>query len=243
MKQRTDALVASDEKLQQFLMWVGEKSLSVKVPYKPAAVRAFYFALARVDLALVPVLNRAIARALDLSLITAPDPKRDSMLFRALDQALDQALDRGMARGINFAIVPVLILALDLALEPALESALEPERRQVLQELKEQLPDPDGGEEIFREWWGAKSQAWNEQLRSVMIQYRNIGHDWQFSVQQKEVLRQYYDANKLLVDCLNNSCNVTPAVQEEIEDTLLLPIVEIEKRRSCFDKSSNPSGY
>jgi hypothetical protein len=143
MKQQTDALVASDDKLQQFLTWVSQKSLSVKVPYKPAAVRAFYFALARVDLALVPVLNRAIARALDLALITAPDPKRDSMLFRALDQALDQALEHGIARGINFAIVPALILVLDLALDPALESALERERRQVLQEIKEQLPDPD----------------------------------------------------------------------------------------------------
>jgi predicted NACHT family NTPase len=227
MKQQTDALVASDDKLQQFLTWVSQKSLSVKVPYKPAAVRAFYFALARVDLALVPVLNRAIARALDLALITAPDPKRDSILFRALDQALE----RGMARGINFAIVPALILVLDLALDPALESALERERRQVLQEIKEQLPDPDGGEEIFRQWWEAKSQAWNEQLRSVMIKHRNIGHNWQFSDQQKEVLRQYYDANKLLVDCLNNSCNVTPAVRSQIEETLLLPIAEIEKYR------------
>ena len=231
MKQQTDALVATDEKLQQFLMWVNEKSLSVKVPYKPAAVRAFYFALARVDLALVPVLDRAIARALDLALITAPDHKRDSVLFRALDQALDQALERGMARGINFAIVPALILVLDLALDPALESALERERGQVLQEIKEQLPDPDGGEEIFRQWWEGKSQAWNEQLRSVMIKHRNIGHNWQFSDQQKEVLRQYYDANKLLVDCLNNSCNVTPGVRSHIEDTLLLPIAEIEKHK------------
>jgi hypothetical protein len=32
MKQRTDALVATDEKLQQFLMWVNEKSLSVEFP-------------------------------------------------------------------------------------------------------------------------------------------------------------------------------------------------------------------
>jgi predicted NACHT family NTPase len=136
-----------------------------------------------------------------------------------------------MARGINFAIVPALILVLDLALDPALESALERERRQVLQEIKEQLPDPDGGEEIFRQWWEAKSQAWNEQLRSVMIKHRNIGHNWQFSDQQKEVLRQYYDANKLLVDCLNNSCNVTPAVRSHIEETLLLPIAEIEKYR------------
>jgi hypothetical protein len=66
-----------------------------------------------------------------------------------------------------------------------------------------------------------------------MIRYRNIGHDWQFSKQQQELLQQYYDANTLLVDCLNRSCNVTPAVRSNIEETLLLPIALIEQRGSC----------
>ncbi|MEQ9666955.1 NACHT C-terminal helical domain 2-containing protein [Coleofasciculus sp. G2-EDA-02] len=65
-----------------------------------------------------------------------------------------------------------------------------------------------------------------------MIQYRNIGHNWQFSDSQKQLLKQYYDANKLLVDCLNSDCYVSQEVRQEIEDTLLLPIAEIEKRKS-----------
>jgi superfamily II DNA helicase RecQ len=64
-----------------------------------------------------------------------------------------------------------------------------------------------------------------------MISYRNIGHDWHFSYQQMKGLRQYYDANKLLVDCLNRAAHVTPEVREEIEETLLLPIALIEKHR------------
>jgi predicted NACHT family NTPase len=64
-----------------------------------------------------------------------------------------------------------------------------------------------------------------------MIEYRNIGHDWQFSDEQKERLQQYYDANKLLVDCLNSDCYVSREVRLEIEETLLLPIAEIEQRR------------
>ena len=66
-----------------------------------------------------------------------------------------------------------------------------------------------------------------------MIKHRNIGHDWQFSVQQKEVLREYYDANLLLVECLNSDsdCDVTPAVLQEIGETLLLPSAEIQKHR------------
>lgn len=38
-------------------------------------------------------------------------------------------------------------------------------------------------------------------------------------------------ANKLLVDCLNSDCNVSPEVKKEIEQTLLLPMSEIEKRQ------------
>ena len=57
-----------------------------------------------------------------------------------------------------------------------------------------------------------------------MIQHRDIGHDWQFSDEQKALLRQYYDANKLLVDCLNSDCYVSREVRQEIEEGLLLPI-------------------
>ncbi|WP_445251178.1 NACHT C-terminal helical domain 2-containing protein [Microcoleus sp. D3_18a_C4] len=34
---------------------------------------------------------------------------------------------------------------------------------------------------------------------------------------------------KLLVDCLNSGCNVSPTVRQEIEETLLLPIANIQK--------------
>jgi hypothetical protein len=64
-----------------------------------------------------------------------------------------------------------------------------------------------------------------------MIEHRNIGHNWQFSKEQIGLLRQYYDANKLLVDCLYNASNVTPVVRSHIEETLLLPIAEIEKHK------------
>ncbi|WP_404800264.1 NACHT C-terminal helical domain 2-containing protein [Amazonocrinis nigriterrae] len=44
-------------------------------------------------------------------------------------------------------------------------------------------------------------------------------------------MRQYYEANKFLVYCLNSFCEVSPEVRSHIEDTLLLPIAEIEKRK------------
>ena len=107
-------------------------------------------------------------------------------------------------------------------------------------ELKTQLPDVPKFSTIindfwirkeFIDWWTINSSAWIAKLRSVMIEYRNIGHDWQFSDTQKKQLQQYYDANKLLVDCLNTDCYVSREVRQEIEETLLLPIAEIQKRQ------------
>ena len=240
MKQRTDALVASDEKLQQFLMWVSQKSLSVKVPYKPAAIRAFYFALDRgLDRVLSRALDFALGRPLDRVLVPVLDRILDLILDPTLDLDLAPTLDLALDRTLVHALVHAFVRAFDATLVRvlntlirALNPALVPKLKQALQELKKQLPDA-GSNEIFKQWWKANGQAWIEQLRVVMIEHRNIGHDWQFSKEQKELLKQYYDANKLLVDCLNSSCNVTPAVRSHIEDTLLLPIVEIEQRGSC----------
>ncbi len=228
MKQRIDGLLAADEKLQQFLMWVSKKSRLVKVPHKPAAVRAFYFNLAR---------NHHPQRDLDRY--------HDSDLICALDHQLFILLRLGNARALDVGLDDILALACDRALDLDLtyypyafkgafflscERALnlEPKLGQSLQELKEQLPDLDSNEWKFRQWWEVKGQVWAKQLRELLLEHRNIGHDWQFSDRQKKLLKQYYHANKLLVDCLNSDCYVSREVRQEIEDTLLLPTSEIE---------------
>ena len=63
---------------------------------------------------------------------------------------------------------------------------------------------------------------WKNKLRQVCIDYRNIGHDWQFTKEQAELLNQYYAANLLLIECMNRSY-VNKQVREEIESTMLLP--------------------
>ena len=40
----------------------------------------------------------------------------------------------------------------------------------------------------------------------------------------KKLLNQYYDANKLLVDCLNSTAKISYKVKHKIKATLLLPI-------------------
>jgi len=244
MKQRADALVVSDEKLQQFLMWVNEKSLSVEVPYKPAAVRAFYFALDRTlnqsleraldqavfcTLALDPPRIPSVVRALDLAPVPSVVRALEIILKPAFDLALDhsfdlvldieldcartfirRALDCTLVRALDLALFLELFRALDRTLFRTLNLALGPELKQALQELKAQLPAPDGDKKIFKQWWEVNGQAWTEELRTLMIEHGNIGHNWQFSEQHRKLLTQYYHANLLLVDCLNNNSDVTP---------------------------------
>jgi hypothetical protein len=77
-------------------------------------------------------------------------------------------------------------------------------------------------------------EEWRQRLSSCLSQ-RNLKLDWQFSDEQKQLLNKYYAANKLLVDLLQEN-RASPEVQKEIQDTLLLPIVEIERRKSGITK-------
>jgi len=213
MKQHVDALLAEDEKLQKFLHWIDEKSRSVEAPHKPAAVRAFYLSLSRT---LDRNLSHTLSRTLDRTL--------SHTLFRTL--SLDSALDRTLSSGLTLDNALGRALALDssLSLSLSLDSTLNSELQDKLQQLEAHLPHAsDNNREHFQSWWQANRQAWTEQLRAVMIEHRNIGHDWQFNDSQKKLLQQYYNANKLLVDCLNSDCYVSREVRQEIEDTLLLP--------------------
>jgi len=92
------------------------------------------------------------------------------------------------------------------------------------------LPPPSQSRERLQAWWQQNYAAWVEQLRAMIANYRNIHHSWEFTPEQQQVLQRYYDANQLLIDCLNSNCEVTATIRQEIEATLLLPQKELEDR-------------
>lgn len=211
----TVGLVAAlDETLQPFLSWVMQKSLEVKTPYKPAAVRAFYFSLA-----LPPEHRLAHDQGLALVIDRNLAAEQDGEL--ALDLALTHTL------GVALALTPELVYERFTALRLALDVDRLTKGKPIgesLQQLKNQLPDPDEDRESLKQWWQVNGQTWTLQLRTLMIQHRNIGHEWILGEAMQQRLEQYSNANKLLVDCLNSNCQLTPIVQREIEEMLLLPI-------------------
>lgn len=234
MKQQIDNLITSDHKLLQFTQWISQKSQSVSAQYKPAAVRAFYFSLSlTLDHYFTCTLSPGPANGYFPAL-----PYFPLRLFLSLSLALQCDFDLHRNFTFNFNIqtpdLPCTLglsrlhildqtvncaLGFDLALAPTQARDLQQE----LETLKVQLPDRNEGSARFKAWWQENRHAWTEQLKELMRTHYNAGHAWNFSKEQTRSLYQYYDANKLLLNCLKSDCQVSAAVQEEIEETLLLP--------------------
>lgn len=219
MKQQVDLLVANDEKLQLFLFWIFYKSNSVNDDYyKPVAIRVFYLCLEYIfGLRLFDIDD-----VIDLADRFHVHVQNAPFGIRSLD------IDLELYRLLDFSNCSWFSPkdALAKYIEDIFKNfKLNPNLKCELQQLKHclsELPDPDQEGEKFQEVWAETCPIWAERLSSLMNKYCNISHDWQFSEEQIELLRQYYDANELLLKCLGSN-HVSLDVKQEIEKTLLLP--------------------
>jgi predicted NACHT family NTPase len=210
MKQEIDALVAHDPYLQEFLMWANQKSQTVPSQPKVATTRAFYLALAQPSLTAA---HFTLTSTLDQGIVL--DAALENLL---LEFAANYSQDFAYVNVCSEALNNILVMVLDAGFYKS------------LQQLKNQLPPPSQSRKRLQDWWQQHYPAWVEQVRATIAHYRNIHHPWQFTPEQQQVLQRYYDANQLLIDCLNSNCEVTATIRQEIEATLLLPQKELENR-------------
>ncbi|MCC5639660.1 NACHT domain-containing NTPase [Nostoc sp. CHAB 5844] len=239
MKQKIDFLVANDQKIQDFILWLHQKSNSVATQYKASAIRAFY--LVCIGRTLEVFLKGSnfpqyqvfchsssygLERAIIGNLAFNPELAIDEFLTSTFSCAGE--LEFACNYILNDAIVFDYAHALNIAFDKALNLVVESKFKQFLHNLKKQLPNEQNHPHKFRKWWIEHGKFWSEKFRELLIKYRDICHDWQFSKQQIELIQQYYNANKLLINCLNVSNSITPAIRQEIEETLLLAIAEIK---------------
>ena len=187
------------------------------------------------------------ARALDLASDCALDLARDRDVVRArnYDIELALALDSGLDRETISPCEQELALALDLASErvqafdPALGLAIDRAIDRALgrAEITARYDAPaliPELQELRREYSGtteSSSQDWISKLRRVAIQHMDIGHEWKFTSQRAEVLRQYYRANILLIECMRVARSLTTRTRQFVEDTMLLSEVDLRSRR------------
>ena len=214
MKKKIDELVTKDPQLLAFLTWVNQQSIQIKTPYKAVTIRALYL---DIDLENTRSLDRA--RALDMA--HSRSLERAKMRSMGIENSMETEVDIDYT--INLALN--LDLALHFANHHVLELAciIEPDLQKGLQYLRQKFPDPYKDRDKFAKWWQAKGLDWSKKLRGLIVQHRKSSQEWRFSENQLKVLRTYHDANKLLIECLNNAEYVTPLVKSQIESTLLLP--------------------
>ena len=212
MKRNIDELLANETRLQEYLVWVRDKSNSVESHSKIAAIRAFYLDL---------------SGSLELNLFLKLDPSLELSLSCGVEPSFDYFdinLDLNLYSTLTNLDPDIYF---DFYLSQAIDNCIDQKLKEILEQLQQQLPENNEDEDKFMQWWENNYENWDKKLIEAMIKYRNIGHKWNFNQAQLELLGQYLRANQLLVDCLNSECYVSREVREEIEDTLFLPFADL----------------
>jgi hypothetical protein len=222
MKKKADTNITSDPYLIDFFTWVQNQSASLQDSCCPALKRISYLLISD---AFVP--NSIFIDAL----------KGDASLNDESESILRNAIGDFITLETNFTYILISAHSFrmingsySLMIELCFWLIFNLDIK--LQEIVEQLVEgfSDDNKKTFQ-GCVSKAESWIEKLRAIMFDYRNTARHWRFSQQQKEVLKQYYDTNLFLVECLNSACAVTHEVREKIKKTLFLPIPEIEKRQ------------
>ena len=229
MKRKIDNLIACDFRLQKYLAWLNQETLRLKSPLASESMKNIRYAsdfiindnytLSRTfNLFRTLNLNQNLNRKPKLNLNQNLDPKLKQNVYHDLMRVVD--LSRNFHSGIDF----------DQPLERILRffDQENSQLHQRISNLKAQLPDPNNKAKL-QSWWLSNGFEWSEELRNIIIKYRNIGHDWEFNNRRQKLLTQYYQANRLLIECLAQECYISRPVRRYIEETLLLPMSEIEK--------------
>jgi hypothetical protein len=269
LKAQIDQIIALEGKIQAFLTWLNNKSMSIQLPCPQSVIRSFYFDC-EINNPLDLYLYDALYDALNIGFYFQSDMDmnidyeisnvlyfikdhikhhnpyiyvRNFMdIYDAIENCLENDIEFGLQdKSGNFipwdydsanalkTLINNAICYISLQIDVN-ELCISPELKKIFQELKQKLPDLEGDENTYNQWWQVNGQNWMKQLREALIKYRNIAHDWQFNDKEKQLLENYYHVNILLIDCINSNCRVSDEMRSHIEDTLLLPIEEIEKR-------------
>lgn len=224
LKKKADLILLNCEELQNLLSWIDQKSLEVKSPYKIVSVRAFY---------LTHVYNLL---CFDKS-IQIVDNKLSCSLDSLLNQELlsdahefSRKIYEAQRRAFPHRNDPEFVLIVASVQVDVFNLLFNNHTRESLIFLKDQIPIRFGKNK-FESWWIANSRTWTLQFK-LLIQHVNFGHEWKLDANKMLLLKQYHDANLLLADCLKGDCYISRDVRRNIEETLLLPIAEIEKRKN-----------
>jgi len=219
MKTWTDRIIDQSKALQQFLAWVQQEVNNANTPYKLTAVRAFYMYYGNFSDSLTLKLDHKLSADYYFALEICDEIESD--LGHNLDEYVtlkDTLIAENIRSSIKVAIARSLIF------NAQIRDGLQNLRRSSFHAFQ-------SSDEVHDQDWEKYWEVWREELCEVINEYKDWIHNWEFEEKQEICLQNYYYANKLLFDCLDNASGLTLELRSEIEETVLLPIAEIEKRK------------
>lgn len=242
IQQAINKLKNNDKEIQEFFYWVQQKSQAINSSYKPAAVRAFYYVKAfdniletEGNLERISHVAKELATMLDFNidsiLVSMVNPEIElehnlvidgflAITFAFASDTFEAARkgENDMVTSLNNSLSDVLEHSISLTINS--DESVDKKLGKDLKDLNELRKFET--EELHQEWWATRGESWTINLKKIIYKYRNIRKDWKFSEEQAQYLLDYCSANLLMVECLNQVCNISDEVRSEIEQKLLL---------------------
>jgi predicted NACHT family NTPase len=212
IKQEIDGLLAGDERLQEYLVWLDEKCRSIEFDNQ-LQLRIFNFSVS-------------------LWFLSNASNFGGEYFFYTLYQSIDQLYNYSAESSLDFALLTHFSTNnYNDNFNDTIERAERLKCSFVfLQELNNLDIEIPKNEFDFKIWHKNNFTKWKEKFRAVITKHRNIGHDWQFNGKQEYQLHRYYVSNELLTECLESECYIDLDTRQYITDTFCRPLHLIPPR-------------
>ncbi|MGB3295451.1 MAG: NACHT domain-containing protein [Phormidesmis sp.] len=218
--QRIQSLLAGSPRLQAFLADISEQSTQARFAHcKPAAVRAFLFDIdfdidenREVAIRLDQLANWLVCASFLTRMLEGVGLEQAIAIVQSHDQQVtDPAQKVAQAISANDAMMIAIAIALS-------SKQINSGESRTLRDLIHRLDHCTANDEDIKEVADA--------ARHVAKDRHHIGQGWTFDAAEKQLLKQYYRATRLLVDCLySDGCMLGPKRRQAIEDNLFTPPV------------------
>ncbi|MBW4474941.1 MAG: NACHT domain-containing protein [Stenomitos rutilans HA7619-LM2] len=226
-KQRIDDISCSKE-FQVLLHWLDCHTSYIKNFYhisdQLSAVRAFY-------LDLILEIYRSPISLFDFQ-------TNDFYLELEFSFALDNTINFEDARGAAYYLSNDIIAEIEYIIDILINKNLTQNLTlfESLEQSKTRFPELESIE-LREKWW--QDYLMEDEyfakvfhsIRLMAIEGSYLSDIWKFDEEQINLIKQYFDLNIFLVNCLDESNRITIGMKSKIKEEVFLPIAEIEKRK------------
>ncbi|MBW4655147.1 MAG: NACHT domain-containing protein [Kaiparowitsia implicata GSE-PSE-MK54-09C] len=219
LKVKLDQTLSRNTKSQQFMRWLDQHTqvfvddIYPEQSYPITLLRAWYFVSSLEQVGYISSFGRRSPRPLDFpdfdmatSAISGHLLEIHAQFYRVLHAKESQH--------------DVFFNAIRRA-EESLRSLENIRLKTALDEWQFQIEQQLSNYRDRAAWWSATHHIWKQRVRQFMNHHYQLRCDWSFTEDDRALLQQYYNATKLLAECINRSPRLSPHSFHRIASSLL----------------------